>query len=59
MHEPGYVTREELKPAELVRLLDRRFDGLEHALNRFVAVLGGGLFLVFVVELVILARIGL
>jgi hypothetical protein len=57
LREEMAALRRDLNAA--VETLDNRLDGLEHAINRNTAVLGGAFFLVFVVELYILTKIGL
>ena len=56
MTHTAYVTHAEL--AELVQLLNSRFDRLERALNRYTLILGTAVCLVFLTEVLVLWRVG-
>jgi type VI protein secretion system component VasF len=49
--------RSELR--EAVQLIEARMDRLEHKLNRITAVGGAGMFLLLLVELLVLRRVGI
>jgi len=62
--EPEHVTFlivQELRAEfrEAVHLLEIQIDRLDHKVNRLTAVLGTGMFLLLLVELVVLRRIGI